>query len=77
MIRDNPHKPWQPPSTAPEQPQHMDLQTLISIHSYLHNLITTTTPTRSATMETCLTHIEHQLQTAITGIIVTTQGPTQ
>ena len=55
----------------------MDLQTLLSIHSYLHNLITPTTPTRSATMETCLTYIEKQIHTAITGIIVTTQGPTK
>ena len=55
----------------PPQPQHIDLQYIMGIHQYLMSI-----PTRSATMETCLTHIETQLQTAITGIIVT-QGPTK
>ena len=68
MIRDNPPKPWQ----QPPPPEPINLQTLMGIHQYLHNLAT-----RSATMEACLTHIEHQLHTAITGIIVTTQGPTK
>jgi hypothetical protein len=66
------HSQWKP--SAPPQPQAaqaFDLNSLLGLHKYLTEL-----PTRTTTMETCLTHIETQLHTAITGIIVT-KGPMQ
>ena len=67
-------KQWSPPNPKHppiSPPQSLDLNSLLGLHKYLIDL-----QTRSPTMETCLTHIETQLHTAITGIIVT-KGPTK